>query len=785
MLAALRRASRRGARVRLAPRRPRRAGRVARARRALPELPEQLAQLNARGQRRAAGRAAGSAGSSAQALGAVRARARAPDRVQLHARPDPERLRRRDGARCTRTCAAGRRPTLVQYLQRVLPGDGRARPRGSSALATTRAELILEAFDRRQESLARRLEGLLALRDRVEALSRGGARGPQHAGRGRASARRRGRRRRPRRRRRRLRRLREPLPRRARRDPRAPAPATWSSSTASRPSSTSAAAAASSWSCCARRASRRAGSRATRRRSAHCRDRGLDVVARRPASTSCARSRRDRWAACSRPRSPSTCRPRVLQAMLREAHRVLRPGGRARPRDGEPALGDRLPRGLQPRPHPRAPAAPRHAELPGRRRRASPTCASSCARPWIPAAQLQPVPADGLPPRAAAVAERERGPPERAPLRAAGVRADRAAVRAPRVLLARCRRRPPASPTTPSTSWRSSSPRYDDRRLPRRGRPRARPPARGGRRAPPFRVRGAAGRAPYDLAVYQMGNGPAHDFVYEPLVRVPGLLVLHDLVLHHARGRMFLDGARGTRLRPRSRKRGRARRRRGASSIATRPRWPTRYPAQAQRIVGRPPRHGGRSAALRVSAVPPPRRGLARRGRAQRLHGAGDRRRDPGVGRRAHPHADGAGARGGARPSTRLRMRYGIGPDEFVVGSFGLLTREKRVDTVARAVARAASIDPRVRLLVVGPVAGSRARSTRGWPAWAWRRARSSPAASPSPSWPRTSSSRTRSPTSAIRPRARPRPRCCACSPRAGPRSWPTSRTWRTCRATR
>jgi SAM-dependent methyltransferase len=59
---------------------------------------------------------------------------------------------------------------LVQYLQRVLPVMD-ARDRVSSALATTRAELVLEAFDRRQESLARRLEGLLALRDRVEVLS--------------------------------------------------------------------------------------------------------------------------------------------------------------------------------------------------------------------------------------------------------------------------------------------------------------------------------------------------------------------------------------------------------------------------------------------------------------------------------------------------------------------------------------------------------------------------------------------------------------------------------------
>ena len=60
--------------------------------------------------------------------------------------------------------------TLVQYLQRVLPMMD-ARDRVAAGLATTRAELILEAFDRRQEAASRRLEGLLAMRDRLDALS--------------------------------------------------------------------------------------------------------------------------------------------------------------------------------------------------------------------------------------------------------------------------------------------------------------------------------------------------------------------------------------------------------------------------------------------------------------------------------------------------------------------------------------------------------------------------------------------------------------------------------------
>src|SRR5262245_47821411 len=44
-----------------------------------------------------------------------------------------------------------------------------------------------------------------------------------------------------------------------------------------------------------------------------------------------------------------------------------------------------------------------------------------------------------------------------------------------------------------------------------------------------------------DVTVYQMGNGAAHAYIYPWLARRPGLLVLHDLVLHHARAKEFLD----------------------------------------------------------------------------------------------------------------------------------------------------------------------------------------------------------------------------------------------------
>ncbi|MSO62577.1 MAG: glycosyltransferase [Acidobacteria bacterium] len=48
-------------------------------------------------------------------------------------------------------------------------------------------------------------------------------------------------------------------------------------------------------------------------------------------------------------------------------------------------------------------------------------------------------------------------------------------------------------------------------------------------------------REPYDLIVYQLGNAPCHDYMWAYLVRYPGLVVLHDGQLHHARARWLLQ----------------------------------------------------------------------------------------------------------------------------------------------------------------------------------------------------------------------------------------------------
>ena len=83
-----------------------------------------------------------------------------------------ERLAAQDGFDAGLRELAG---ALVRYAQRVLPLLD-ARDRVVSALTTTRAELVLDAFGRRLEVHARRAQalegllGLLALRDRLEAL---------------------------------------------------------------------------------------------------------------------------------------------------------------------------------------------------------------------------------------------------------------------------------------------------------------------------------------------------------------------------------------------------------------------------------------------------------------------------------------------------------------------------------------------------------------------------------------------------------------------------------------
>lgn len=206
----------------------------------------------------------------------------------------------------------------------------------------------------------------------------------------------------------------------------------------------------------------------------------------------------------------------------------------------------------------------------------------------------------------------------------------------------------------------------------------------------------------YDLAIHQLGNARAHAFVYPLLAQVPGLLVLHDLVLHHSRAAMLLDSAeaRAYAADPSSAAR-RDALRSGEEAYAAEVAYA--YPAEARRLVAV---HQGTVGALLPYAYPLFHLPVAV-SRVTAVHNAA-------MARRIRNEVRGARVEPVVMPTRRAvvsagdvaatRRALGIGDGELVVGCFGLLTREKRVAAVARAVARASVDVPSVRLLLVGPV---------------------------------------------------------------------------------
>ena len=213
--------------------------------------------------------------------------------------------------------------------------------------------------------------------------------------------------------------------------------------------------------------------------------------------------------------------------------------------------------------------------------------------------------------------------------------------------------------------------------------------------------------APFDATVFQLGNSPGHDFVYRWLPRAPGLLVLHDLVLHHARARTFLASpeAQAYAADPSSVTR-------RAAALGSLRAYASElehdYPGRGQRLADA---HLGTVGALLPYAYPLFRRPVE----TARVVGVHNSFMAEAV-REDAPSARVAPIVMPVEPAAvdpaavaALRARLGLAPDDLVVGCFGLMTREKRIETVARAVARAAGAVPRLRLLLAGPVPHERA----------------------------------------------------------------------------
>lgn len=207
---------------------------------------------------------------------------------------------------------------------------------------------------------------------------------------------------------------------------------------------------------------------------------------------------------------------------------------------------------------------------------------------------------------------------------------------------------------------------------------------------------------PYDVAVYQMGNSLDQAFLYEPLAQVPGLLVLHDLVLHHSRARTFLESPAVLAYR------------RNSGSAALRDAAERDVARYGDEVAYSYPGQAGRLDQVQLATIGtllpyayPLFRLPVEASRAVAAHNDfildAVREAVPGTRAVRIPMV--------VEPATvlseavaRLRERYGLAPDAFVVGSFGLLTREKQIENVARAVARVAAHQPGIRLLLVGPV---------------------------------------------------------------------------------
>jgi len=179
-------------------------------------------------------------------------------------------------------------------------------------------------------------------------------------------------------------------------------------------------------------------------------------------------------------------------------------------------------------------------------------------------------------------------------------------------------------------------------------------------------------RADFDAVIYQLGNNPHHEWIYVEAMREPGVVVLHDLVLHHLIVEMTL--ARGD----------------VDGYVAA---------LEASHGAAGAAWARGRAAGLHSEMgnfLLPASIDIARRSRAVIVHNewAADRLRSFGVATPVHvvPHPYDASI---APAPLRTNVPR-------VIGLFGFLTSAKRAEVVLAAFAEARRLMPEVSLLVVG-----------------------------------------------------------------------------------
>jgi len=188
----------------------------------------------------------------------------------------------------------------------------------------------------------------------------------------------------------------------------------------------------------------------------------------------------------------------------------------------------------------------------------------------------------------------------------------------------------------------------------------------------------------FDLIIYHMGNNPYHVGIYELALRLPGLVVLHDCVLHHLVARCTA----------------------GAGDAAGYL-WHLVYERGAAGAATAV-RHAHGVFSERERFLDPLNRVLLARSRGVIVHSrwAAEqvRRTCPDLPVRVVPHHL-APLPAGRRES--LRRQLGLTPREILLLSLGFINREKRVEQLLRAYAALRPEHPEVRCVLVGePDAG-------------------------------------------------------------------------------
>ncbi len=192
-------------------------------------------------------------------------------------------------------------------------------------------------------------------------------------------------------------------------------------------------------------------------------------------------------------------------------------------------------------------------------------------------------------------------------------------------------------------------------------------------------------RSRYDLVVYQLGNAACHDFMWPHLARYPGLVVLHDGQVHHARSRALLSRGREEHYR--------------AEFRYNHPDAPEHLPDLVISTLG-----GS------VYYLYPMLRWVVRTARLVAVHSEGlaseiretypgveVRRLRMGVPDPVSPAATGAAA--------VLRRRHQISQGATLFAAFGLVTPEKRISAVLHGLARTVAEGLDACLLLVGGTA--------------------------------------------------------------------------------